>query len=210
MGVDLGLKDLYTTSNGDKGLRFSQKLIKKYQYRIKYLNQSLSKKVKSSKNFKKVKKHINKAYNRLTNTKNDYLHKRANDLLKCKESYIALGDINIQSIIDNNKINKVKEGKVVRSKKGLIRSFYVNSLGIFKQYVINKSVKYNKKVILIDERNTSKTCSCCGNIKYGLKLSDRIYNCLKCGNSIKIEIIKYTQLSIFYRTQVKPLFFFIC
>ena len=32
MGVDLGLKDLYTTSNGDKGLRFSQKLIKKYQF----------------------------------------------------------------------------------------------------------------------------------------------------------------------------------
>ena len=58
MGVDLGLKDLYTTSNGDKGLRFSQKLIKKYQYRIKYLNQSLSKKVKRSKHFKKVKKQI--------------------------------------------------------------------------------------------------------------------------------------------------------
>jgi transposase len=31
---------------------------------------------------------------------------------------------------------------------------------------------------------TSKTCSCCGNIKYNLKLSDRIYDCLVCKNSI--------------------------
>ena len=54
---------------------------------------------------------------------------------------------------------------------------------MFKQYVIYKSIKYNKEVILIDERLTSKTCSCCGKIKYNLKLSDRIYNCL-CGNNI--------------------------
>jgi putative transposase len=172
LGIDLGLKDLYTTSNGDKGLRFSQKLIKKYQYRIKYLNKSLSKKNKGSKRFKKVKKHLGKAYQRLNNTKTDYLHKQANKLLECKEHFIALGNINIQSIIENKKTTK-----------GLIKSFYVNSLGQFKQYVIYKSIKYNKEVILVDERLTSKACSCCGKIKYDLTLKDRIYNCL-CGNSI--------------------------
>jgi len=103
LGIDLGLKDLYTTSNGDKGLRFSQKLIKKYQYRIKYLNQSLSKKNKGSRRFKKVKNQLGKAYKRLNNTKTDYLHKQANNLLKCKEHLISLGDIKIQSIIENKK-----------------------------------------------------------------------------------------------------------
>lgn len=173
LGIDLGLKDLYTTSNGDKGLRFSQKLIKKYQYRIKYLNKSLSKKKKGSKRFKKVKKHLGKTYKRLNNTKTDYLHKQANNLLKCKEYYIALGDIKIKSIIENKKTSK-----------GLIKSFYINSLGQFKQYVIYKSIKYNKEIILVDEKNTSKTCSCCGEIKHNLKLSNRVYSCLNCGNSI--------------------------
>ena len=28
---------------------------------------------------------------------------------------------------------------------------------------------------------SSKTCSCCGNIKKDLKLSDRIYKCNECG-----------------------------
>ena len=31
---------------------------------------------------------------------------------------------------------------------------------------------------------SSKLCSCCGNIKKDLKLSDRIYKCSECGNEI--------------------------
>ena len=31
---------------------------------------------------------------------------------------------------------------------------------------------------------SSKLCSCCGNIKKDLKLSDRVYRCSECGNEI--------------------------
>lgn len=173
IGIDLGIMSLYTDSNGNKCHRFSKKLISKYYQRILDLNKSLSKKNKGSNRFKKVKKHLSKTYNRLGNTKKDYLHKESLKLIKCKESIISLGDIKIQSIIDNK-----------NTKRGLVKSFYQNSLGIFKQYVVYKSIKYNKLCLMIDERMTSKTCSCCGSINYGLKLSDRIYSCLKCKNSI--------------------------
>jgi putative transposase len=177
LGIDLGLKDLYTTSEGEKGGRLSQKLIKKYHYRTKYLNQSLSKKTKGSRRFKKVKKHLKRAYTRLKNTKNDYLHKQANRLLDCTEGIIALGNIDVQSIVTDK-----------RTSKGLIKSFYINSLGIFKQYVTYKATRQNKTVIPIDEKNTSKTCSCCGNIKHDLKLGDRVYNCRTCNNSIDRDV----------------------
>ena len=138
------------------------------------MNKSLSSKRKNSIKFNKVKKQLGKTYDRLKDTKNDYLHKESLNLVKnSKESIISLGDIKIKSIIDNK-----------NSKKSLIKSFYLNSLGIFKQYVVYKSIKYNKKCLLIDERMTSKTCSCCGNINYDLRLSDRLYNCLVCENSI--------------------------
>jgi len=177
LGIDLGLKDLYTTSEGEKGGRLSKKLIKKYHYRTKYLNQSLSKKTKGSRRFKKVKKHLKRAYTRLKNTKNDYLHKQANRLLDCTEGVIALGNIDVQSIVTDK-----------RTSKGLIKSFYINSLGIFKQYVTYKAVRQNKTVIPIDEKNTSRTCSCCGNNKYDLKLGDRVYNCRSCNNSIDRDV----------------------
>jgi putative transposase len=173
LGIDLGLMSLYTDSNGNKTNRFSKKLISKYYNRISNLNKSLSNKNKNSLKFKKVKEQLGKTYDRLKNTKNDYLHKESLKLVNCKESIIALGDIKIKSIIENK-----------NSKKSLVKSFYLNSLGIFKQYVVYKSVKYNKRCLLIDERMTSKTCSCCGNIKYNLKLSDRINDCLVCKNSI--------------------------
>ncbi len=174
LGVDLGLMSLYTDSNGNKVNRFSKKLINKYQNRIANLSRSLSVKKKGSIKYKKVKNNLNKAYNRLKCSKNDYLHKKSLELVRdSKESIIALGDIEIKNILDNRK-----------TKKGLIKSFYINSLGIFKQYVMYKSVKYNKLCKLIDECMTSKTCSCCGNIKYDLKLENRIYDCLVCKNSI--------------------------
>jgi len=174
LGIDLGLMSLYTDSNGNKAKRFSKKLISKYYQRILELNQSLSKKIKGSRKFKKVKKHLNKTYNRLKDSKNDYLHKESLKLVRgSKEGVIALGDIKIQNIVNNKK-----------SKRGIVKSFYQNSLGIFKQYVVYKSVKFNKEIKLVDERMTSNTCSCCGQVNLNLKLGDRIYNCLNCLNSI--------------------------
>lgn len=177
LGVDLGLKDLYSDSNGVKSGRFPLKLIKKYQERIAELNKSLSTKKKGSNRFKKVKKHLGETYSRLKDTRNDFLHKKANQLTNCDESYIALGDIKVQSIIDSKK-----------SKKGLVKSFYNNSLSIFKNYVSYKAIKKDKTLLKIDERNTSRTCSCCGNINNNLKLSDRIYHCLECENSIDRDV----------------------
>lgn len=177
LGVDLGLKDLYTDSNGDKGKRFSTKLVKKYRKRIDILTKSLSSKKRGSNRFKKVKKQLHKTHKRLNNTKMDYLHKTSTSLLKrSNESIISVGDINIESIINKN--------RKIKSKKGLVESFYSSSLGIFKQMISYKGIKFNKEIILVDERNTSKTCSCCGNLKHELTLSDRVYNCLVCKNSI--------------------------
>lgn len=177
LGIDLGLDSLYTDSTGNKCKRFSLRLIKSYRNRINDINKSLSSKKRGSKRYKKTKYNLNKAYKRLKRTKDDYLHKESLKLVRdSKESIIALGDINVNSIINNNKETK--------SKKGLIKSFYVNSLSIFKQFIIYKSLRYNKLCLLVDERNTSKTCSCCGNIKYDLSLKDRIYNCKSCNNSI--------------------------
>ena len=35
---------------------------------------------------------------------------------------------------------------------------------------------------------SSKTCSCCGNVKKDLKLSDRTYTCSECGLEIDRDL----------------------
>jgi putative transposase len=176
LGIDLGLMSLYTDSNGYKYKRFSKKLYKKYRNRIDILNQSLSKKKKGSKRRKRVKKQLAKAYKRLSNTNKDFLHKASRKLVDNNEHNIALGNINVKNIIENNSNKK--------SKKGLIKSFYGAGLGKFKNFVEYKTKKAGKLFIFVEENYTSKTCSCCGHINNNLKLSDRVYKCSNCENSI--------------------------
>ena len=41
--------------------------------------------------------------------------------------------------------------------------------------------KYGKKLVLVDPRNSSKTCAKCGYVKMDLTLSDRVFECPRCG-----------------------------
>ena len=41
--------------------------------------------------------------------------------------------------------------------------------------------KYGKKLVLVDPRNSSKTCAKCGYVKMDLTLSDRVFECPVCG-----------------------------
>lgn len=54
----------------------------------------------------------------------------------------------------------------------------------FRRQVQYKAERNNISVIIADRFfPSSKLCSCCGNVKSDLKLSDRIYRCT-CGNTI--------------------------
>jgi len=54
----------------------------------------------------------------------------------------------------------------------------------FVDRLIDKSKSYGTKVSVITEENTSRTCTCCGNIKHDLKGS-KIFDCQRCG--VKID-----------------------
>ena len=55
------------------------------------------------------------------------------------------------------------------------------SWGNFVALLCYKAERADKIVIEVDPRNTSKTCSECGNIKDRLELSEREYHCDACG-----------------------------
>ncbi|MFP3306220.1 MAG: transposase, partial [Thermocladium sp.] len=41
--------------------------------------------------------------------------------------------------------------------------------------------KYGKKLVFVDPRNSSKACAKCGYVKMDLTLSDRVFECPRCG-----------------------------
>ena len=179
IGIDLGIKDLAICSdkNTYKNINKSQK-IKKLEKRKRKLQRSISRKYEKNKkgesycktsNIIKREKELLKLNHRLTNIRQNYLHQTTSEIVNRKPRFICVEDLNVREMMKNKHLSKA-----VRQQK---------------LYEFRKQIKYkaawNNIPIIIADRwfPSSKLCSCCGNIKKNLNLSDRTYVC-ECGNVI--------------------------
>ena len=179
IGIDLGIKDLAICSDGNKykNINKTQK-VKKLEKQKRRLQRSRSRSYEKNKkgesyyktnNVIKKEKFLLKLNHRLTNIRHDYLHKTTSEIIKREPSFIVLEDLNVSGMMKNKHLSKAVQQQ----------GFYE-----FRCQIEYKSAWNNIPAIMADRFfPSSKLCSCCGNIKKDLKLSDRIYKC-ECGNII--------------------------
>jgi len=164
VGIDLGIKDFVITSDGES---FDNLKIKRNnQKKLAKLHRELSRKQKGSNNRNKSKIKLAKAYEKLNNKKENYLHHVANSLLN-ENQVIVMEDLNVKGMMRNHKLAK---------------SIQELSLYRFKSILKYKAEWYGRNTVEIDRFfPSSKNCNNCGNKKSDLKLSDRTYKCVSCG-----------------------------
>ena len=120
-------------------------------------------------NIVKQEKKLLKATRRLTNIRNDYLHQTTSEIVNRKPKFICIEDLNVSGMMKNKHLAKAVQQQ----------GFYE-----FRRQLTYKCEDNGIQLIIADRfYPSSKLCSCCGNIKKDLKLSDRIYKC-ECGNVI--------------------------
>ena len=78
VGLDLGVKDLVITSDGEK--YDNKKIMMKYEKRIKKMQRELSRNKNGSKNYFKNKEKLARLYSKLRNHRMHYLNKIANEI----------------------------------------------------------------------------------------------------------------------------------
>ena len=183
IGIDLGLKELATCSNGmvfhnvaksneyqkvNKSLKQKQKQIsRKYE-----MNKQGNKFIKTS-NIKKLERRIQKKRIKLDNIKKDYFHKSSTALVRTKPKAIVLEDLNVAGM---------------RKNKHLSRSLQETSISTFKQMLISKAESHGIEVVLADRfYPSSQICSHCGS-RRSIKLSERTYKCPVCGLEIDRDL----------------------
>lgn len=199
IGIDLGIKDLAICSDGNtyKNINKANR-IKKLEKKKRRLQRSISRKYeinkkggsyKKTSNIIKSEKELRKICIRLTNIRNDYLHKTTTEIIKRKPSYIVLEDLNVSGMMKNKHLSKaVQEQK-----------FYE-----FRRQIEYKSSWNNIEIVFADRfYPSSKTCSCCGHIKKDLKLSDRTYICEECGLVIDRDFNASLNLKNYYYKSTK-------
>ena len=164
VGIDLGIKDFVITSDG---LVYENKhFFKNQEKKIKKLQRFLSKKVKGSNNRDKARIKLAKAFEKLTNQKEAYIHYVVNDLLRYYD-IIFMEDLNVQGMLKNHKLAKAIQEV----------GFYM-----FKSILLDKSINNGKSVVFIDRfYPSSKTCHNCEYVNKELTLNDREWICPQCG-----------------------------
>lgn len=179
IGIDLGIKDLAVCSdkNTYKNINKTQR-VKKLEKRKRRLQRCVSRRYEKNKkgvsycktsNIIKREKELLKVAKRLTNIRQNHIHQATSEIVKRKPSFICMEDLNVSGMMKN---------------KYLSKAVWQQGLYEFRRQLKYKSELNNIPVIIADSFfPSSKLCSCCGNIKKDLKLSDRIYKC-ECGNII--------------------------
>jgi len=163
VGIDLGIKDFATLSNGEK--ISNPKFLGSKLERLKALQQRASKKKKGSNNRKKANFKIAKLYEKVTNQRVDFLQKTSTKLIRENQT-IILEDLNIAGMMKNH---------------CLARAISDVSWSKFIEMLKYKSEWYGKNLVQIGRfEPSSKMCSCCGTINKNLKLSDRNWTCMSC------------------------------
>lgn len=183
LGIDLGIKELATCSNGTvyKNINKSSK-VKKLEKRLRILQRKVSRKYQKNKkgstfvktcNIIKLEKQIKLLQRRLSNIRKNYLHQTTSSIVKTKPRRIVIEDLNVNGMMKNRHLAKAIQ------KQG----FYE-----FRRQIEYKSKQKGIEVVIVDRFfPSSKTCSHCGIVNKKLKLSDRIFNC-ECGFSIDRDL----------------------
>ena len=164
IGVDLGIKDYAILSDGTKFS--SPKHLEKTQQTLSHLQKVFARKKKGSKNREKMRVKVAECYRKITNQRNDTLHKLSSYLVRNHDT-ICLEDLNVKGMMQNHH---------------LARAIQSASWSEFVRQLEYKAEWYGKNVLFIGRfEPSSKMCHCCGYINGDLRLEDREWTCPECG-----------------------------
>lgn len=163
IGIDTGIKNLAILSDGK--VYQNTKPLKTNLKKLKYNQRQLSKKVKGSNSRLKQQSKLATIYEKVTNTRNDYLHKVSTEIIK-NHDVICIETLMVKNMMKNHK---------------LAQALSDVALGTFYNMLEYKSIWNDKTVINIDRFfPSSKTCSKCNYINQELTLKDREWICTSC------------------------------
>ena len=171
VGIDLGIKDFVITSDGKKYK--NNRYTKTYAKKLKKAQQHLSKKQKDSNRYNKQKFKVARLHKKITNSRNDNLHKVSTELIK-KYDRIFIEDLNIKGMIKNHKLAKhIADASW---------SKFVDMLSY--------KAKWNDKEVAKISRfyPSSKSCHKCGYINQNLTLKTSEWICPECNSKLDRDL----------------------
>ncbi len=168
-GVDLGLKSFAVTSDGE--FFPASKYLRKAERNVKRLQRQVSRRKKGSNRRRKAIRRLARAHLHIANRRKDAAHKVARSLVNIY-GLIAVEDLKVGNMLKNHR---------------LAGSISDAGWNLFVNILKAKAVEAGRRVVEVDPRNTSQTCSGCGRT-VPKPLSERWHSCPACGTSLHRDV----------------------
>ena len=167
VGIDLGLKDLAITSNGEKF--DNPRTYARNQKKLAKLQRQLSRKTKGSKRREKARLRVARLHEKMANRRTDVIHKMTTTLVK-ENDIICIENLSVKNMVKNHKLAK---------------SIMDVSWGEVRKQLSYKALWYGKELIVVDKFfPSSQICHYCGTKNPAVKnLGVRYWTCPVCGAS---------------------------
>ena len=160
VGIDLGLKTLATLSDGT--IIKNPRHLKKHEEKLAKLQRVLSMAKRGSKNRRKVKRKVAIEYEKVANTRADFLHKTTTSLVN-SYSLIAMETLASQEMAEQNFGKSINDA----------------GWGMFANMLRYKAESAGCQVVFVNPKNTTQECSRCHKI-VKKDLTVRVHDCPSC------------------------------
>lgn len=167
LGLDYSSPHFYVDSQGVEA--DMPHFYRRAEQRLDREQRKLFKMVKGSSNYQKQKRRVALVHEKVRNQRKDWQHKRSRELVD-KWDIICVEDINYKDMSGSLRLGKATQD---------------NGFGQFRTFLSYKLAEQGKELITIDKWfPSSKLCRNCGYINDSLTLSDRVWVCPSCGETI--------------------------
>lgn len=164
VGIDLGLTTLAVLSDGTEIA--NPRWTRQEEDRLAAANRALASKKRGSKNCYKAKERLRRVHQHIAGMRSSYLTGVAKDLIG-RYDLIAHEDLKIRNMVRSNMAKSIMDAAWAQ----LVQK-------------LNSEAEWaGKWVVPVNPRNTTKTCSSCGEL-VPKKLSQRQHDCPKCRVSL--------------------------
>lgn len=164
VGIDLGIKELATLSDGT--VCHNPRTLDRNLRRLAREQRSLSRKRKGSARHARQRRRVARLHARVANQRADALHKLTSDIAATYAD-VSIEDLNVAGMVRNHHLARAIEDA---------------SFAEFRRQLGYKCERTGTRLHVIDRfYPSSKTCSACGSVKAKLSLGERTYVCEECG-----------------------------
>jgi len=168
IGLDLGLKTLVMTSDGDP--LGSLNHIKKAEKELRDFQRNLSRKKRGSNQGRKCRGLLARQYLHAERVRKYQLDCISRKLIN-ENDVIAVEDLDVTQMVSTDS---------KKSSRGLRRNIHLASWSTFTQMLSYKAEDAGKRVVKVDPKGTTQECSGCGRV-VPKDLSVRVHECPHCG-----------------------------